>query len=112
MERSELTILITGGTGHQGGAAARHVLSDGWKVRALVRDPDKPPAQALAAAGCELITGDLTDRLSLDAAVDGCHGVYSVQSPAGVGPEGETQEGFNIATRLRPRGSSTSCSAP
>lgn len=97
MNRSDLTILITGGTGHQGGSAARHVLADGWRVRALVRDPDKPAARALAKAGCELVVGDLTDRASLNAAVDGCHGVYSVQTPAGVGPEGEMQEGFNIA---------------
>ena len=97
MNRSDLTILVTGGTGHQGGAAARHLLKDGWNVRALVRDPSKPASLALAKAGCELFRGDLTDRASLDSAVDGCHGVYSVQSPAGVGPEGEVQEGFNLA---------------
>lgn len=97
MNRSELTILVTGGTGHQGGAAARHLLKDGWKVRALVRDPAKPASQALENAGCELFQGDLTDRASLDLAVRDCHGVYSVQTPAGAGPDGETQEGFNIA---------------
>lgn len=97
MQRSELTILVTGATGHQGGASARHLLKDGWKVRALTRDPDKPEARALAKIGCELVRGDLIDRPSLDRAVDGCHGVHSVQTPAGVGPDGETQEGFNIA---------------
>lgn len=97
MNRGDLTILVTGGTGHQGGAAARHLLADGWKVRALVRDPDKPASRLLADAGCELIVGDLLDRPSLDRAVDGCHGVYSVQTPAGVGEQGEIQEGRNIA---------------
>lgn len=97
MRRSELTILVTGGTGRQGGAVARHVVEDGWKVRALVRDPEKSAAQALARAGCELVVGDLLDRRSLDDAVDGCHGVYSVQTPAGVGADAEVQEGFNLA---------------
>jgi uncharacterized protein YbjT (DUF2867 family) len=97
MNRSELTILVTGGTGHQGGAAARHLLKDGWRVRALVRDPAKPASQALEKAGCELFKADLTDRTSLDRAVAGYHGVYGVMTPAEVGPEGEAQEGFNLA---------------
>jgi len=97
MKREDLTILVTGGTGQQGGAAARHLLSDGWDVRALVRDPAKPASLALAHAGCELVQGDLRDRRSLDLAVDGCHGVYSVQTPRDVGPEVEVREGFNIA---------------
>jgi uncharacterized protein YbjT (DUF2867 family) len=97
MNRSDLTILVTGGTGRQGGAVALHLLRDGWTVRALVRDPEKPAAQALARAGCELFVGDLTDRASLDAAVQDCHGVHSVQTPAGVGPEAEVQEGIDLA---------------
>jgi uncharacterized protein YbjT (DUF2867 family) len=97
MKRSDLTILVAGGTGHQGGAAARHLLKDGWKVRALVRDPDKPASQALAKLGAELFVGDLLDRASVDLAVQDCHGVYSVESPAGVGSEGEQQEAFNLA---------------
>lgn len=33
-------ILVAGATGNQGGAALRHLLADGWKVRALTRNPD------------------------------------------------------------------------
>jgi len=97
MQRSDLTILVTGGTGHQGGAAARHLLSDGWKVRMLVRDPSRPAAKVLEEAGAELVVGDLLDRASLDAACDGAHGVYSVQTPREVGMDGEVREGFNVA---------------
>jgi len=97
MQRSELTILVSGGTGHQGGAVTRHLLEDGWKVRTLVRDPAKPASRALAKSGCELVVGDLLDRDSLDAAVDDCHGVYSVQTPAGTGPDTEVEEGVNLA---------------
>lgn len=97
MERSKLTILVTGATGQQGGAAARHLMKDGWKVRALVRDPAKPAAVALAKKGVELVHGDLLDRGSLDRAVDGCHGVYLLTTPRDVGQDAEVQEGFNLA---------------
>lgn len=97
MQRSDLTILVTGGTGHQGGAAARYLLADGWKVRALVRHPEKPEAKRLAKAGAELIVGDLLDPLSLVPAVDGVHGVFSVETSAEAGVEGEVQEGINLA---------------
>ena len=36
-----IKVLVAGATGQQGGAVARHLLGDGWEVRALVRDPNK-----------------------------------------------------------------------
>jgi uncharacterized protein YbjT (DUF2867 family) len=38
MANTSNIILVTGATGQQGGAAARYVLADGWRVRALQRD--------------------------------------------------------------------------
>jgi uncharacterized protein YbjT (DUF2867 family) len=75
MDTHGKTIVVTGATGNQGGATARHLLADGWHVRALVRDATTPAAAAFAAAGAELVRGDLNDRASIDA-----DGVYSVQS--------------------------------
>ncbi|MBD2260341.1 NmrA/HSCARG family protein [Pseudanabaena sp. FACHB-2040] len=73
-------ILVTGATGNQGSAIARHLLQRGnFKVRALVRDPNKPAAQALQQAGAELAVGDLNDRASLDRALQGAYGVFSLQ---------------------------------
>lgn len=97
MNRSEATILVVGGTGHQGGAVERHLLSDGWTVRALVRDLEKPASKQLAQAGCELVVGDLRDPGSLYAALDGCWGAYLMTTPADAGPDLETQEGINFA---------------
>lgn len=87
------TVLVTGATGNQGGATARHLLAAGWRVRALVRDDRAPAAVALAAAGADLVRGDLDDRASLDAAARGAYGVYSVQSAN----ENEITQGRNIA---------------
>ncbi len=92
-------IAVTGATGQQGGAVARKLLADGWKVRALTRDVNKPAAQALAQAGAELIAGDMDSRSDLDAAFQGAYGVFSVQNfwLPNVGFEGEIQQGKNVA---------------
>ena len=90
MDTHGKTILVTGATGNQGGATARHLLAGGWHVRALVRDDTTPAAAALAAA--ELVLGDLNDRASCDAA-RGAYGVYSVQSAN----DKEIAQGKNIA---------------
>ena len=73
-------IAVTGATGQQGGAVARKLLADGWKVRALTRNPGKPAAQQLQALGAEVVAGDLENRSELDAAFSGAYGVFSVQN--------------------------------
>ncbi|MEH2041516.1 NmrA/HSCARG family protein [Nostoc sp.] len=78
--KPEQIILVTGATGNQGGAIARHLLQRGkFKVRAMVRDQNKPAAQALQQAGAELVQGDFNDRASLNRAVQGVHGIFSMQ---------------------------------
>jgi uncharacterized protein YbjT (DUF2867 family) len=47
-------------------------------VRCLTRDPNSEKAAALAEAGAELFKGNLEDAASLDAAMEGCYGVYGV----------------------------------
>jgi uncharacterized protein YbjT (DUF2867 family) len=95
MAHGNQSILVTGGTGRQGGAVAHHLLAEGWHVRALVRDAKKPASQALADAGAELFVGDLRDRASVDAAMAGMYGAYSVQGLAD-GPEAELLESRNL----------------
>ena len=88
-QRNE-TIVVTGATGRQGGAVARALLKDGWKVRALVRDAAKPAAQALRQAGAELALGNLDDAASVDRAMAGAYGAFSVQ--ASMDPAGTARE--------------------
>jgi len=92
-------VLVTGATGRQGGATARELLARGWRVRALVRDPSSNAATALQSAGAELAQGDMEDRESLDRAVEGVSGVFSLQNYWGkdVGYEGEIRQGRNLA---------------
>lgn len=72
-------ILVAGVTGKQGGAVVRALLKAGRSVRGLVRDPASAAAQALAAQGVEIVKGDYHDSASLDAAMEGAWGVFSVQ---------------------------------
>jgi NAD(P)-dependent dehydrogenase (short-subunit alcohol dehydrogenase family) len=71
-------ILITGGTGQQGSAAARALLRRGWKARVLTRDASSANAEAVRAMGADLVSGDLDDRQSLDRAMTGVHGGFCV----------------------------------
>ncbi|MFH8491297.1 NmrA family NAD(P)-binding protein [Streptomyces longisporoflavus] len=74
-------VLVTGATGRQGGATARALLAAGTPVRALVRNPHTEPARAIEALGAELVKADLSDRGSLDPALEGARAVFSVQMP-------------------------------
>jgi len=67
-------VLVTGATGLLGGLTARRLLADGARVRGLARSPAR--AAELAAAGAEIVVGDMTDALSLARAADGCQGVF------------------------------------
>ena len=99
-------IAVTGATGQQGGAVARKLLADGWKVRGLTRDINKPAAKELGALGAEVVAGDMDSRSDLDAAFRGAYGVFSVQNfwlPS-VGFEGEIRQGRNVADAAKAAG--------
>lgn len=97
---SSSQFLVFGATGQQGGAVARALRANGCEVRAFVRDPHGDRAKALAAEGITLAVGDLFDRASIDSAMVGIRGVFSVQtsSPAGtVTDDEEVLQGKAIA---------------
>ena len=91
------TILVCGGTGKQGGAVARKLLSAGYDVRVLTRDPSQENARDLAASGAEVLEGDLDDRSSLKRAVENAYGVFSVQNFWETGYDREVEQGVRMA---------------
>jgi uncharacterized protein YbjT (DUF2867 family) len=108
MSHDHDTILVTGATGQQGGAVVRHLLSQGWSVRALVRDPQQSAAKAMERNGAELAVGDFADRRSLAHSMQGVYGVFSVQpaplspsAPVGMTPADEIQFGMAVADAAR-----------
>jgi uncharacterized protein YbjT (DUF2867 family) len=89
-------VAVTGATGQQGGATARHLISRGWHVRALTRDPTSEAACALSSAGAMLVAADFDDPLSLSTAFEGVHAVFSAQ-PSGRSAADEIRRGCAVA---------------
>src|SRR5204863_10208496 len=102
---NEKVVLITGATGKQGGATIRHLAKQGgFKLRAMTRKPDSDAGKALAALGAELVAGDLNDAASLERAVAGAWGVFSVQNTWEAGVEQEEEQGKRLAKVARDKG--------
>lgn len=73
------TILVTGATGAQGGSVARHLLKDNqFAVRCLTRNVNSDGATDFKQLGVEVVQGDLDEINSLQAAMEGCYGVFGV----------------------------------
>jgi uncharacterized protein YbjT (DUF2867 family) len=97
-------VLVTGATGKQGGAVARELLGKGHRVRALTRKATGQAAQELARLGAEVVTGDLEDRGSLDAAMRGVDAVFAAVTPFEAGTEAETRQGIHVADAAKAAG--------
>lgn len=96
--RSDDVVAVIGATGRQGSAVVRHLLHDGWRVRALTRDPSSTASRALAGAGAELHRVDTEDVDSLRPAFHGAYGIFNVQNPMTSGIDAEVRQGRNVAT--------------
>ncbi|MGE5247245.1 MAG: NmrA family NAD(P)-binding protein, partial [Verrucomicrobiota bacterium] len=84
-------VLVTGGTGRQGGAAIPHLASLGHSVRVMTRNPDK--ARGWKVPNVEVVRGDFRDPDSLRSALDGVDGVFLMGTPFEGGPEAEVAAG-------------------
>jgi nucleoside-diphosphate-sugar epimerase len=69
-----MTALVTGATGFLGASLVTRLLSDGVRVRVLVRSP--PKAEPLRERGAEVVVGDVADGAAVAAAVRGVSVVY------------------------------------
>ncbi|HEY4147215.1 NmrA family NAD(P)-binding protein [Pinirhizobacter sp.] len=85
--------LVMGITGRVGGATATHLLEQGKKVRALVRDLDK--AASWVDQGVELIAGDWNDAASIERALEDVEGAF-VMLPAIWTPSADFKEARGV----------------
>ena len=99
-------VLVTGGTGKQGGATVAALLpANKTRIRVLTRDPKSPKAQRLAQQGVELASGDLDDPAAVQAALQGVSAAFSVQTFEGKGgPEAEERQGNAFAEAVKAAG--------
>ena len=100
-KNTDRTILVTGATGHQGGAVFRKLRDRGFPVRAFTRDPERAEAGRLVGHGAEVMRGDLDDPASITRALDGVYGVFSVQAHSELGAEAELRQGKNLIDAAR-----------
>lgn len=94
---SRKTIFVTGITGNQGGAVARSLISKGFKVKGLTRNPLSPKAQALKNINVDVVKGDLNDVVTYRKYLKNADAVFSVQTFAN-GVKKEIAQGLDLAS--------------
>ncbi len=92
----ELTVVVTGSTGKQGGAVARGLLERGHQVRAVTRDPSSSQARSLANAGATLVAASLEDTRAITKALEGAISLFAMTTPS-QGHDAETRQGVAAA---------------
>src|SRR5258706_3308904 len=100
----ELTVVVTGSTGKQGGAVARGLLERGHEVRAVTRDPNSSQAKSLANAGATLVAASLEDTAAIRKALEGATSFFAMTTPFGGGTAAETRQGVAAADAAKAAG--------
>jgi uncharacterized protein YbjT (DUF2867 family) len=85
----ELTVVVTGSTGKQGGAVAR--------------DPTTSQAKLLANAGTTLVAASLEDTSAISKALQGATSLFAMTMPSG-GTDAETRQGIAAADAAKAAG--------
>ncbi len=73
-EAADGLVLVTGAGGHLGANLVRQLLADGQRVRALLHAESE--RASLAGLDLQVLVGDLRDRATTEAAVQGCRQVH------------------------------------
>lgn len=82
-EGGERTALVLGATGGVGGAVSAALLQNGWRVRALHRNPATAAARHGAGAGPSWVAGDAMDAAGVVAAARGASLIVHAVNPPG-----------------------------
>jgi NADH dehydrogenase len=95
----KLPVLVTGAAGFVGIHTCRELSRNGWKVRALVRDPAKAMLR-LGQLPLEFRVGDIRDASALRSALSGCGAVVHLAAIA-IERKGESYAQSNTAATER-----------
>jgi uncharacterized protein YbjT (DUF2867 family) len=101
-------IAVVGATGAQGGGLVRAIQADrsgSFAVRAITRKPDSEKAQALRAAGAEVVRADADNPATLGRAFAGAYGAFCVTNFwEHLSPEREFTQARNMAEAVKAAG--------
>src|SRR5258706_10478194 len=100
----KLTVVVTGGTGKQGGAVAKSLLERGHEVRAVTRSTDSAKAKEFANAGVTLVRASLEDTAALAKALEGATSLFAMTTPFEGGTKAETRQGISAADAAKAAG--------
>lgn len=100
MAMSDDVVLVTGATGYIGGRLVPRLLDDGYRVRVLVRSPEKLQDVPWADE-VEIVQGDLTDQASTAAACESVSTLYYLVHAMGSGGGFEEREAQTARTVAR-----------
>ena len=99
-------VLVTGATGYIGGRLVPQLLEAGYRVRVLVRNPERLQGRSWAH-DVEVATGDVFQPETLPAAMDGIHAAYYlIHSMSGTAdfPERDKVAARNFSTTAKDAG--------
>jgi uncharacterized protein YbjT (DUF2867 family) len=101
-------IAVIGATGAQGGGLVRAIQADksgSFAARAITRHPDTEKAQALRAAGAEVVAADADKPETLGKAFAGAHGAFLLTNFwEHFSPERELTQARNMAQAAKSAG--------
>src|SRR6478735_1263593 len=100
----KLAVVVTGGTGKQGGAVVKSLLERGHEVRAVTRSTDCAKAKELANAGVTLLRASLEDTAALTKALEGATSLFAMTTPLEGGAQAETRQGISAADAAKAAG--------
>ncbi|MBJ6164254.1 NmrA/HSCARG family protein [Staphylococcus aureus] len=89
-------ILVIGATGKQGNAVVKQLLEDGWYVSALTRNKNNRKLSDIGHPHLSIVEGDLSDNVSLQSAMKGKYGLYSIQPIVKDDVSEELRQGMKI----------------
>src|SRR5258708_10649088 len=100
----KLAVVVTGGTGKQGGAVVKSLLERGHEVRAVTRSTESAKARELASAGVTLVRASLEDTAALTKALEGATSLFAMTTPFEVGTHAETRHVMSAAHAAKAAG--------
>jgi uncharacterized protein YbjT (DUF2867 family) len=100
----KLTVLVTGGTGKQGGSVVKSLLERGHQIHVVTRSTDSAKAKELANAGVTLVHASLEDTAALTKALEEATSLFAMTTPYEGGTQAETRQGISAADAAKAAG--------
>src|SRR5712664_657241 len=100
----KLAVVVTGGTGKQGGAVVKSLLERGHEGRVVTRSTGSAKERELENAVVALGLASLEDTAALTKALEGATSLFAMTTPFEGGTQAETRQGMSAADAAKAAG--------